>query len=135
MSSGALVEVLFFGWGKVPGGGLTCCGGSVGCGMWSIRSPFLVSLAVFGVRLLAFRRLVFLRGVVFLEEFVPVLAEVSSVDDLVEVLSGFFFLLIRVRVGPVVSEVVRGAVGGLDRECRPEQLFFGREVRRESPHV
>ena len=98
-------------------------------------SPFLLTLATFGVRLLALRLLVFPSSVVLLEEFVPVLAEVGSVDNLVEVFFGLFLLLVGVRVGPVVSKVVRGAVGGIDHECRFEQLCFGREVRRESPHV
>ena len=64
-----------------------------------------------------------------------VLALVGLVDDLVEVFSGVFFLLVRVGVGPVVSEVVRSAVCGIDHECCFEQFFFRKKVRREGPHV
>ena len=65
-----------FGWGSVPGGGGVVFGGSVGCVMWLSRSPLLFSLAFFGVVLLAFSFLAFLRGVILLEKFVFVLAEV-----------------------------------------------------------
>ncbi len=56
-------------------------------------------------------------------------------DDLVQVFSGFFSLLVRVRVGPVVSEVVRGAVRSIDHKCCFEQFCFRSKVRREGPHV
>ena len=74
-------------------------------------------------------------GSVFFEEFVLVVSEVCCVDDLVEVFSGFFSLLVLVRVRPVVSEVVRSAVRGIDHKCCFEQFFFRRKVRRVGPHV
>ncbi len=82
-----------FGSGSVPGGGGTVFGGSVGCVMWLSRSPLLFSLAFFDVVLLAFSFL-------------------CCADGLFEVFPGFFSLLLWVRVGPVESEVVRGAVRG-----------------------
>ena len=102
---------------------------------WLSRSPLLFSLAFFGVVLLAFLFLAFLEGVMLLEKFVFVLPEVCCVNDLVEVFSGFFSLLVSVSVGPVVSEVVRGAVRGIDHECCFEQFFFRSKVRRKGPHV
>ncbi len=71
----------------------------------------------------------------FLKELVPVLAEVGRVNDLVEELFSFFFLLGSVRVGSVVSKVVSGAVGGVNHKCRLEKVCFGWEVSREGPYM
>ena len=76
-------------------------------------SPFLITLATLGVRLLAFLLLVLASGVVLLKEFVPVLAKVGRVNNLIEEFFSFFLLFVGVRVGPVVSKVVCGAVGGM----------------------
>ena len=129
------MEVFFLGKRRVPGGSFVPCVGGFCCGPWLCCSPFLITLATFGVRLLAFLLLVLARGVVFLKEFVPVLAKVGRVNNLVEELFGFFLLLVRVRVGPVVSKVVCGAVGGVDHKRRLEQIRLGRKVRREGPYV
>ncbi len=91
-------------------------------------SPSLLALTAFGARLLLrLAALLFARGRMLLEELVPVLAEVGRVDDLVEELFGFFFLLVRVRVGSVVLKVICGAVGGVDHKCCLEQVCFGWE--------
>ncbi len=63
------------------------------------------------------------------------LAKVGRLNNLVEELFGFFLLFVGVRVGPVVSKVVCGAVGGVDHECRLEQICLGWKVCRKGPHV
>ena len=70
----------------------------------------------------------------FFKEFVLVVSRICRVDDLVEVFPGFLSLFVWVRIGPVVSEVVSGAVRGIDHEGGFEQLFF-RKVCRQGPHV
>ncbi len=95
----------------------------------------LITLATFGVRLLAFLLLVLASGVVLLKEFLPVLSKVCRVNNLIEELFSVFIVFVGARVGPVVSKVACGAVGGVDHERRLEQICFGRKVCRKGPHV
>ena len=65
----------------------------------------------------------------FFKEFVLVVSKICRVDDLVEVSPGFLSSFVWVRIGPVVSEVVGGAVCGIDHTSGFEQLFFCKVCR------
>ncbi len=97
--------------GQGPSGFLA---GGVGSGAWWCLAVLLF-LAFVPCRT-SFTFLLFFAGVVFGEELVLEVPQVGRVDDLVEVLSGFFQLLKWIRGCPVVAEMIRGSVGSVYHE-------------------